>query len=79
MVTLEEARAIAEAFIDVEMRARFPHEIVIVEYAIEDRGDAWVFPYNGRGYVERDDFNEIMLDNYPVVVDKATGTVGYAA
>ena len=71
MISQAEARRIAEEFLD-EMRARFPHEIVIVEEAIEDRADAWVFPYDGRGYIERDDINEVMLGNRPLVVDKKT-------
>jgi hypothetical protein len=79
VVTLARARALAEAFLDTELRSRFPHEIVIVEYAIKDRGDAWVFPYNGRAYVERDDWREAMAGNVPVAVDKVTGAVGYAA
>ena len=73
-----EARKIAEDFLDVEIRARFPHEVVVVEEAISDRGDAWIFPYNGRGYLERMDPMEIMLGNLPVAVDKVTGLAAFA-
>ena len=73
MISLAEARQIAERFLDVELRARFPHEIVILQEWVEDQGDAWIFPYNGRGFVERDDFNEIMAGNTPIAVNKETG------
>jgi hypothetical protein len=73
-----EGRRAAEAFLDVEIRARFPHEVIIVEQAIRDRGDAWIFPYNGRGYVERDDFSQVMAGNIPIAVDKETGVADFA-
>jgi hypothetical protein len=48
-MTLSQAKArrVAEAYLDTEVRARFDHDIVIVESAVRDRGDAWIFPYNG--------------------------------
>jgi hypothetical protein len=72
------ARRAAEAFLDTEIRVRFPHEVVIVEEAIRDTGDAWIFPYNGRGYLERDDFSEVMAGNTPIAVNKETGVAGFA-
>ena len=74
----DEARAAAEAFIDAEIRVRFPHEVVIVEQYISDRGDAWIFPYNGRGYLEHDDLSQIMAGNAPIAVDKATGAASFS-
>jgi hypothetical protein len=77
MISFLAARETAESFIDVEMRSRFPHDILIVEAAIEDRGDVWVFPYDGRGYVERGDLSEAMAGNLPIIVNKETGVVAF--
>jgi hypothetical protein len=79
MLSQAEARTVAEAFLDTEIRARFDHDIVIVEESVRDRGDAWIFPYNGRAYVERDDWREMLAGNVPVAVDKETGAAGFAA
>ncbi|MFI1995727.1 YrhB domain-containing protein [Actinoplanes sp. NPDC020271] len=74
---LSEARSTAEAFLDERMRPRFSHEIVILGDFVKERGDAWVFPYNGRGYVERGDINEAMAGNAPLAVSKETGAVTF--
>jgi hypothetical protein len=76
-MTKAEARRAAEAFLDAELRVRFSHEILIIEDGVEDRGDAWIFPYNGRGYLERGDITEIITGNAPIAVDKETGSVGF--
>ena len=77
MIKKDEARSIAEKFLDENIRPRISHEVVIVDCAVEDRADCWFFPYNGRGYLERDDFTEIMAGNLPILVNKETGAVGY--
>jgi hypothetical protein len=77
VLTLKEARDLVEEFLDSEMRVRFPHEIVIVDEGVRDQGNAWVFPYDGRGYIERGDFDEMMLGNVPLMVDKNTGVVKF--
>ena len=73
MLTRAAAQKVAEAHLDADIRARFHHDVVIVEWAVRDRGDAWIFPYNGRGYVERDDWREAMAGNLSIAVDKGTG------
>ncbi len=78
MLTRAEARTIVEAFLDTEIRARFDHDIMIVNPAVRDRGDAWIFPYNGRAYVERDDWREMLAGNVPIAVDKETGVDDFA-
>ncbi|MEU4163806.1 YrhB domain-containing protein [Actinoplanes sp. NPDC026670] len=77
MITIEDARSIAEAFLDVNVRERFSFQIVIVEASIRDAGNVWVFPYDGKAYVDRHDWREAMAGNSPVVVDKETGKANF--
>ncbi|WP_406037065.1 YrhB family protein [Micromonospora sp. NBC_00898] len=73
VISMESARQIAEQFLDAEVRGRFSFPVVIVDYAVEDLNDLYVFPYNGKAYVEADDWHQAMAGNTPVVVDKRTG------
>ncbi|MEU4399029.1 YrhB domain-containing protein [Micromonospora orduensis] len=79
MISLDSARQIAEQFLDVEVRERFPHPVVIVDCAVKDLEDVYVFPYNGKAYVEADDWHQAMAGNHPVVVDKRTGEARFSA
>lgn len=63
---MESARQIAEQFLDAEVRGRFSYPVVIVEYAVEDLNDMCVFPYNGKAYVEADDWHQATAGNVPV-------------
>jgi hypothetical protein len=78
MISVDDARKIAEAFLDANVRDRFDHEVMIVDDAVEDIGVAWVFPYDGRAYIEAEDWREAMAGNTPLVVDKETMEVGFA-
>ncbi|MFJ6167338.1 YrhB domain-containing protein [Micromonospora orduensis] len=75
--SMDSARRIAEGFLDEEVRGRFNFPIVIVESAVREVGDFWVFPYNGKAYVELGDWQQAMAGNVPVVVNKITGDVGF--
>ncbi|GAA0480732.1 hypothetical protein Ade02nite_55790 [Paractinoplanes deccanensis] len=77
MMSRDEARARAENFLDEEVRSRIPFDVVIIETAIGDGGDAWIFPYDGRGWVERGDARELLAGNAPVSVSKRDGAVRY--
>ncbi|MFG2010028.1 YrhB domain-containing protein [Micromonospora sp. NPDC048868] len=79
MISLEAARQVAEQFLDAEVRGRFSYPVVIVDYAIKDIADAYVFPYNGKAYVEADDWHQAMAGNLPVMVDKRTGEARFSA
>lgn len=77
MISIEDARRIAERFLDEYVRGRFDFEVVIVDASIGDVGAVWVFPYDGRAYVDLNDWREAMAGNVPIVVDKETGRVGF--
>lgn len=79
MISLEAARQLAEQFLDAEVRGRFSCPVVIVDYAVEDLDDVYVFPYDGKAYVEADDLHQAMAGNVPVVVDKRTGEARFTA
>ncbi|GIF37702.1 YrhB domain-containing protein [Actinoplanes xinjiangensis] len=78
MVSLDEARAAAERFLDLQVRPQHPYTVVILGEYVEDEGDAWLFPYNGTGYIERNDPTEMMLGNYPIRVLKETGAADFS-
>ncbi|MGW0215926.1 YrhB domain-containing protein [Micromonospora chokoriensis] len=78
-LTRDEARLLAERFLDEELRVRFPHEIVIVDSAVEKVGEGWLFPYDGKAYVESNDVREIMAGNIPLIVNDVSGEVKYAS
>ena len=77
MITQEEAKRIAESFLDEYVRPQIPFEVVIVERAITEQNDHWVFPYNGRAYVESSDWNEALAGNNPVYVNRLDYSVGF--
>jgi hypothetical protein len=77
MISIEDARRIAERFLDENVRGNFAFDVVIVGAAIRDVGSGWVFPYNGKAYVDLDDWREAMAGNVPIVVDKGTGRAGF--
>jgi hypothetical protein len=78
MITLEQARRAAEEFLDSNVRERFDFDVVIIDYLVEDTGQSWKFPYDGRGYVEGYSKLEMMAGNAPLLVDKVTGRVDFA-
>ncbi|MFF0658665.1 MULTISPECIES: YrhB domain-containing protein [Micromonospora] len=79
MIPLDSARQIAEGFLDAEIRGRFSYPIVIVDYAVNELDDGYVFPYNGKAYVEAGDWHQAMAGNSPIVVDKRTGEARFSA
>jgi hypothetical protein len=79
MIPLDVARQAAERFLDEHVRDRFEFEIVIVDRAVRDNGEAWVFPYDGKVYVESNDWAEAMAGNVPIAVNKETGSADFAA
>lgn len=68
----QEARAIAERALDETVRVANP-DVVIVDRHTRESGDSWVFVYNSRAYVETGAFEDMLVGNAPLFVDKATG------
>lgn len=77
MVGLGEARAAAERFLDLRVRPQHGYEVVILDSYVRDEGGSWLFPYNGVGYIERNDPTEMMLGNSPIRVSKETGAADF--
>ncbi|MEW1587645.1 YrhB domain-containing protein [Micromonospora vinacea] len=76
---MESARQVAEKFLDDKVRSRFSHPVVIIDRAVKDFEDSWVFPYNGKAYVEAGDWRQAMAGNVPIAVDKSTGEARFSA
>ncbi|MGQ0825502.1 MAG: YrhB domain-containing protein [Actinomycetota bacterium] len=70
-MNLEQARQVAEQFLDETVRARSPVEIAIASTAESEW--AWVFGYNTVAYVEGGNPMNSLIGNCPIVVDKQTG------
>jgi Immunity protein 35 len=77
LVSLGEARSAAENFLNLRVRPQHPYEVVILDSYIEERDESWLFPYNGKGYVERGEFSEMMLGNTPICVSKESGAADF--
>ncbi|MEU7933417.1 YrhB domain-containing protein [Micromonospora echinofusca] len=76
---MESARQIAERFLDAEVRRGFDFPVVIVDDAVTVEEDSYVFPYDGKGYVEVDDWRQAMVGNLPVMVDRRTGRARFSS
>jgi hypothetical protein len=72
-VTREVARTIAEHLLDDEVRSADGPEIVVVDEFTVESPNAWGFVYNTRAWAETRDFEECLLGNAPILIDKATG------
>ncbi|MFC0098184.1 YrhB domain-containing protein [Micromonospora marina] len=79
MIPLESARQIAEGFLDAEVRGHFSFPVVVVDGDVEEADDRYVFPYDGKAYVEAGDWREAMAGNSPIAVDKRTGEARFSA
>ncbi|GLY05038.1 hypothetical protein [Actinoplanes sp. NBRC 101535] len=77
VLSAEEAHQKAENFLDLNVRPQMSFEVVILDDYIKDEGDSWLFPYNGKGYIEEDRLSEIMAGNTPIRVFKANGETGF--
>ena len=73
----DEARRTAEEFLDLNVRPQMSFQVVILDAYIQDQGDSWLFPYNGKGYIEEDRLSEIMAGNIPIRVFKDSGEADY--
>lgn len=69
----DEARALAEAFLDGQVRPDQPDEVVIVDRHTQESATTWAFVYNSRAYVETGSMIDMIVGNAPVLVDRSTG------
>lgn len=54
-----------------------PFEVLILDDYVKDQGDSWLFPYNGRGYIEERKVLEMIPGNTPIRVFKDSGEAGF--
>ncbi len=76
MLTLEEARSVAQADLD-KGRAHNPdvEEVVILDQYTIAREWGWVFFYQSRRYVETGDRRHFLGGNAPLIVNRFDGSV----
>lgn len=76
VLTEDQARRIAEDYLDGHIRNRMSQEVIVA--SVREFETAWVFGYNTRAFVEERDFLRSLVGNGPIVVDKQTGSVRIA-
>jgi hypothetical protein len=62
-----------------ELHRKFSSEIPVVvidEYTIE-KPYGWVFFYNSRKFLETDAFQDCLLGNGPIIINKNSGTIEF--
>jgi hypothetical protein len=69
----DEARALAEALLDRDVRPGHADDVVIVDEHTQESATTWAFVYNSRTYVESGSVLDMIVGNAPVLVDKSTG------
>lgn len=74
LIDYSAARAIAEDYLDREVRADEDDEVIIVDVGILETPSVWVFPYDTRIYVETLEAMHALVGNVPVIVPKDGAT-----
>ena len=74
MITLAEARAIAESYL-VTLAERARTDLAIDESATREEPWCWVFFYNSAVYLQTGSFSHALTGNGPIVVEKESGTI----
>jgi hypothetical protein len=72
MLDKEEARQIALEIIG-HLAKTSGHNYVILEHAVREWPEAWVFPFNTDVYAASRNFREMVLGLGPIVVKRRTG------
>jgi Immunity protein 35 len=68
----QEARTIAERVLDETVRPS-NDDVIIVDQHTRESAHTWAFVYNTRAYVETGSFEDMLIGNAPLFVDKSTG------
>jgi hypothetical protein len=68
----QQAQEIAERVLDETVRQGNP-DVVIVDRQTRESSESWAFVYNNRAYVETGSFEDMLVGNAPLFVDKTTG------
>lgn len=68
MLTKAEAEQAALRFLSISAETDGVERVILGEPV--EAGANWVFYYQGRGYVERGDLDEMLVGNMPIVVPK---------
>ncbi|WP_443083358.1 YrhB domain-containing protein [Variovorax sp. IB41] len=48
----------------------------MIESLTKEDLDGWYFPYQSKSFIESGDFNQSLVGNWPVFVDRSGGNVG---
>lgn len=75
MLTKQEAQECAVHYLSSSTESDGVERVILGDPV--EAGSNWVFFYQGRGYVERGDLDDMLVGNMPIVVPKDNG-VPYA-
>jgi hypothetical protein len=70
VLTLDEAREIAEAFLRDEIQPRVDQELAIAE--MEEFPTCWVAVFNSRNFIETGHISCALAGNSPLIINKRT-------
>jgi Immunity protein 35 len=71
VLTSDEARTIAERFLDENVRPRLDAEIVVTD--VHEFPTCWLIGFNSRAYVETRSFSHMLVGGGPIIVNRRTG------
>lgn len=72
MIERDQAKIIAERLMNQDVRSARGGGVMIFDEHTVESDDWWAFVYNSRAYRESGDFRQSLVDNPPIMVNKAT-------
>ena len=75
MITEEEAIALAEDYVDTEIRPWISEEVVLLTSETVRKDGFWVFFYSTRAFIETRALSHALAGNGPIVVSAQDGAV----
>ena len=73
---LEKARALAEQYIEENLRPTANGKYLIVDAGIQEVSEGWYFPYQTAKFIETRDIEYSVLGNWPIFVSKGGVCMG---
>ena len=71
VLTANDARTIAERFLDEQVRPHLDAEIVVTD--VREFPSCWVVGFNSRAFVETGSISHMLVGGGPIIVNRRTG------
>jgi Immunity protein 35 len=73
VLSRDEAREIAEAFLQAEIQPQIAEEVLVTE--LREYPGAWVAVYNSRKFAETGSISYALAGNSPLIINKETRSI----